>query len=63
MTDPDRLQGAIRKRILAEGSFYLVQTQLRTGLHLRTTLINPFTEETHLAELLNTVRTVGDALR
>ena len=63
VTDPDRLQGAIRKRILAEGSFYLVQTQLRTGLHLRTTLINPFTEETHLAELLNTVRTVGDALR
>ncbi len=63
VTHPDALQAAIRKRLISDGSFYIVQTQLRTGLHLRTTIINPYTEEGHLRGLLEAVRAAGNALR
>ena len=57
----DALQSRIRKRLIADGSFYLVQTALRTGTYLRVTLINPFTSESDLADLLAAVRSVGEA--
>ncbi|MCC7493320.1 MAG: hypothetical protein IT204_13280 [Fimbriimonadaceae bacterium] len=61
-TDLDALQATIRRRILESGRFYLVQTQLPSGLHLRVTIINPFTSLADLAELLDTVRSVAQAV-
>ena len=52
----DKQQAHIRQRLLEDGSFYLVQTGLPTGLHLRTTLLNPFTTIAHLHDLLSTIR-------
>lgn len=46
----------IRQSILEEGEYYIVQTQL-TGLnYLRTTIMNPFTTEADLNELLRKVK-------
>ncbi len=60
--DLDALQAEIRRRILASGRFHLVQTQLRSGLHLRVTIINPLTGREHLEALLETVRATGLAV-
>src|SRR3954469_8574291 len=54
--DLDALQARIRQKIVGEGSFYLVQTRLPAGLFLRTTLINPFTSESDLRDLLREIR-------
>ncbi|HET9037606.1 MAG TPA: hypothetical protein VFN45_15450, partial [Myxococcaceae bacterium] len=43
-------------RLLAEGTFYLVQTRLRGHVHLRVTLINPLTTEEDLEGLLAAIR-------
>lgn len=50
--DPDALQAGLRDRIIQEGSFYLVKTTLRGRTWLRTTLINPLTEDRDLEALL-----------
>jgi len=55
-TELDALQLRIRRQILAEGSFYLVQTRLPAGVFLRTTLINPFTADDDLVALLDSIR-------
>ena len=52
----DRLQKCVRRSLIDSGQFYLVQTQLPRGLHLRTTLINPLTSEADLSELLKAAR-------
>jgi L-2,4-diaminobutyrate decarboxylase len=57
----DRLQSVIRQRLIASGAFYLVQTGLPTGVHLRTTLLNPFTTIDHLRQLLDAVRAAADS--
>ncbi len=54
--DGDALQEKIRQRLLADGSFYLVKTRLPTGVHLRTTLINPLTTLAELDALLVAIR-------
>jgi L-2,4-diaminobutyrate decarboxylase len=54
----DRRQAEVRQRLIEQGSFYLVQTRLPTGLHLRTTLLNPFTTMDHLMDLLQAIRSV-----
>ncbi len=60
--DLDALQAAIRRRILADGRFYLVQTRLADRTWLRVTIINPLTDESHLRDLLDRVRQTGDDL-
>jgi L-2,4-diaminobutyrate decarboxylase len=52
----DRRQAHVRQRLIENGSFYLVQTRLPAGLHLRTTLLNPFTTIEHLQDLLAAIR-------
>jgi L-2,4-diaminobutyrate decarboxylase len=52
----DERQQRVRQRLLASGSFYVVQTRLPAGVFLRTTLINPFTTDDDLAALLETIR-------
>jgi L-2,4-diaminobutyrate decarboxylase len=59
--DLDGHQERVRARLLAEGSFYLVQTRLRGHVHLRVTLINPLTTESDLEALLDAIRRAAAA--
>lgn len=54
--DPDALQARLRQALLDEGSFYIVQTRLPAGLHLRCTLMNPRTTRPDLVALLERLR-------
>ncbi|MGN6109576.1 MAG: pyridoxal phosphate-dependent decarboxylase family protein, partial [Kofleriaceae bacterium] len=47
---------ALRARVLADGRFYVVGTQLPAGYHLRSTFMNPLTETRDLVELLDHLR-------
>ena len=58
----DRLQEAVRQRLLADGGFYVVQTRLPRGVFLRLTIINPFTRDDDLRALLDAVRAAAAAL-
>ena len=59
--DLDAHQERVRARLVADGSFYLVQTRLRGHVHLRVTLINPLTTEGDLEALLAGIRRVAAA--
>lgn len=48
----------IRKKIVEKGDFYIVQTMIRGKIYLRTTLMNPFTTEKELGELLYQVENI-----
>ena len=48
--------------MLEDGKFYIVQTQLRGQVFLRTTLMNVFTTEAVLGELLNEVEAAGERI-
>jgi L-2,4-diaminobutyrate decarboxylase len=52
----DELQARVRRRLIEDGGFYLVQTRLPAGVFLRVTLLNPFTTLADLAALLDAVR-------
>ncbi|MBE0647080.1 MAG: pyridoxal-dependent decarboxylase [Bacteroidales bacterium] len=54
----NQLNAMIRKQILEEGEFYIVQTTLRGKVFLRTTLMNPFTTQEHLVQLLDRIEEV-----
>ncbi len=58
----NKLNAAIRQEIVEDGQFYMVQTQIRERLYLRTTLMNPFTTEALLARLLDEVIRLGKQL-
>lgn len=53
--DLSSLNGAIRKQLLEDGRFYIVQTILNGDLYLRVSLMNPLTTIDELKELLNAV--------
>lgn len=56
----NRLNAAIRDKIVKEGKFYIVQTELEDNLWLRVTIINPLTTEEDLQLLLDTIeKTAG----
>lgn len=50
--DVDKLNLRIRRAVLEDGRFYIVQTNLRGRTWLRVTLTNPFTTEKEMQELL-----------
>ena len=51
----DRLNAQIRARLVADGSFYIVQTTIRGRVYLRVSLMNPLTTPEHLTRLLDEV--------
>lgn len=57
----NRLNSSIRERIIKEGKFYIVQTELEDKLWLRVTIINPLTTEQDLKLLLDTIEEKADS--
>ncbi len=55
----DALQRDIRARCSGSGEFYIVQTVLNGRTWLRTALMNPFTSESDLADLLERIAELG----
>ena len=60
--DADALTAEIRKAIIAEADYYIVQTRVNGKTYLRVTLMNPFTGISDLTTLLGRIRNSGDAL-
>lgn len=60
--DADALTAGIRKEIIDEADFYIVQTKSGGRTYLRVTLMNPFTGVSDLEALLDRIRKSGDAL-
>jgi L-2,4-diaminobutyrate decarboxylase len=58
----NKLNSLIRDKIIKEGSFYIVQTELDGRIWLRVTIINPVTSEEDLADLIKRVAEVGSGL-
>ncbi len=54
--DLDSFHTQVRKKIIASGKTYLVQAQLPKGVYLRTTIMNPFTTEEVLENVIQEVR-------
>ncbi len=52
----DALQSSIRQKLIGSGKFYISQTRLPGGVHLRVTVINPFTQDSDLQALLTEIR-------
>ena len=60
-TTLNKINAQLRQRLLEDGEFYIVQTQLRGKHYLRTTIMNPFTTKAHLESLLEKVKGIlGD---
>jgi len=55
----NQINAAIRDKIIKEGKFYIVQTELEEKLWLRVTIINPLTSEEDMQLLLDTVEEVA----
>jgi len=53
----------IRQQILEEGKFYIVQTRLKEEIFLRVALMNPFTTEAMLNDLLDDITQKGKELQ
>ncbi|MFH0761217.1 MAG: pyridoxal-dependent decarboxylase [Bacteroidota bacterium] len=52
----DRINSFVRKEIIESGKFYIVQTQINGKVYLRSSLMNPFTSEQDMVELLDFIR-------
>ena len=55
----NRINASIRDKLIKEGSFYIVQTELDGKLYLRLTIINPGTTIDDLKSLLIRIKKVG----
>lgn len=56
------LNSSIRKQLLQEGNFYIVQTTLKENVYLRVSLMNPLTTETDLNALLDEIERIGNQI-
>lgn len=59
----NRLNSDIRRELIEGGKFYIVQTHIDGKVYLRSSLMNPFTSETDLEELLEEIRSFAKELR
>ena len=57
----DELNRNIRKRLLEEGRYYIVQTKLGRDHFLRTTIMNPFSTSEDFKGLLNEIKRIARA--
>jgi L-2,4-diaminobutyrate decarboxylase len=57
--ESNRLNAIIRKRLVEDGRYYIVQTTIDESIWLRTTLSNPFTTANHLNGLLDTIESLA----
>jgi len=57
------LNAAIRKKLLEQGEFYIVQTQLNNKTWFRTTIMSPFTMPETIDELLTKIEQVAGMLK
>ncbi|NER10943.1 L-2,4-diaminobutyrate decarboxylase [Muriicola jejuensis] len=55
----DEINRGIRKELLEEGEFYIVQTRIKKVQYLRCTIMNPFTTTSDLEALLALVKEKG----
>jgi L-2,4-diaminobutyrate decarboxylase len=55
----NKINSAIRDKIIKEGSFYIVQTELSGKIWLRITIINPSTSLENLKKLLERIKEIG----
>ncbi len=53
------LNSRIRKELLEQGDFYIVQTLLHGDVYLRTTIMNPFTTAQELEKLLRQIANIA----
>ena len=54
--DPDKQVSAIRKKIVREGEYYIVQTVIDGSVYFRITIMNPFTDMKILKGLIQKIR-------
>jgi L-2,4-diaminobutyrate decarboxylase len=59
----NHINAAVRDKIIKEGSFYIVQTELDGKIWLRLTIINPVTSQDNLSALLRRVLKTGEDIR
>ncbi|MFD2519644.1 pyridoxal phosphate-dependent decarboxylase family protein [Emticicia soli] len=59
---PNNLNASIRKKLLEDGKFYIVQTTLADKLYLRVSLMNPLTTEVDLIALLDEIENIANQL-
>ncbi|BBM82629.1 pyridoxal phosphate-dependent decarboxylase family protein [Candidatus Uabimicrobium amorphum] len=57
--DLDQLQRDICKNVMQSGVFYIVSTTLKNKVYLRTTIMNPFTKEETLQDLLSHIQKIA----
>jgi L-2,4-diaminobutyrate decarboxylase len=55
----DAHQAELRRKVVASGKYFLVQTVLRNAAYLRTTLMNPRTTIEDLKGLIQIIRSVS----
>lgn len=56
----NRINRAIRSKLLENGNFFIVQTTLKGNVYLRVTLMNPFTSVEDMNGLLDEVESIGE---
>jgi L-2,4-diaminobutyrate decarboxylase len=56
----NKINTKIRQIVIEKGLFYIVQTKLKETSYLRVTLMNPFTNTTHLRDLLSHIKAIAD---
>lgn len=60
--DLNKLTASIRKKITDDAGFYVVQTSVGGQTYLRVTLMNPFTKEEDLRDLLALIRKIAGSM-
>jgi L-2,4-diaminobutyrate decarboxylase len=58
----NRINAAIRKQVLTDGDFYIVQTEVNQNIWLRSTLGNAKTSESNLTALMDSIERIGNSL-
>ncbi len=57
----NKMNAVIRRKLIESGKFYVVQTHINNKVYLRSSLMNPFTTETDMEELIREIRIYGQS--